>query len=89
MLFRSQTFDTVVYEGKETAKPLFVDLYVPGFFSDREVAAMLEAVADALVEHAGVERKWLFIHTHFPLPEQVYIGGGIARWDAYRGKPSR
>jgi hypothetical protein len=84
-----QTFDTVVYEGEETSKPLFVDLYVPGFFSDREVAAMLTAVAEALIRHAGAERKWLFIHTHFPLPEQVYIGGGIARWDAYRGKPNR
>jgi len=84
-----QTFDTVVYEGKSTGKPLFVDLYVPGFFSDREVSTMLEAVADALVKHAGVEREWIFIHTHFPLPEQVYIGGGIARWEKYRGKPSR
>ena len=28
-----QTFDNIVYEGQETDKPLFVDLYVPGFFS--------------------------------------------------------
>jgi len=83
-----QTFDNVVYEGKETDKPLYVDLYVPGFFSDDDVKGMLNAVADALVDHAGVERKWLFIHTHFPLPEQVYIGGGITKWDTYRGKPN-
>lgn len=83
-----QTFDNIVYEGKETDKPLFVDLYVPGFFSDERVHAMLEAVADALVDHAGIERKWLFIHTHFPLPGQVYIGGGITEWDTYRGKPN-
>lgn len=83
-----QTFDNIVYEGEETDKPLFVDLYVPGFFSDDDVHGMLEAVADALVDHAGVERKWLFIHTHFPLPEQVYIGGGITKWDTYRGKPN-
>lgn len=83
-----QTFDHTVYEGKETNKPLYVDLYVPGFFSDDDVTGMLNAVADALVDHAGVERKWLFIHTHFPLPGQVYIGGGIANWDTYRGKPN-
>ncbi|WP_319468651.1 alpha/beta hydrolase [uncultured Pseudodesulfovibrio sp.] len=84
-----QTFDHIVYEGKETDRPLYVDLYVPGFFSDDDVKGMLNAVADALVDHAGVERKWLFIHTHFPLPEQVYIGGGIASWDTYRGKPNK
>ena len=81
-----QTFDTVIYEGKQTKKPLFVDLYVPGFFSDENVKDMMNAVADGLIEHAGAEREWLFIHTHFPLPEQVYIGGGIAQWDTYRGE---
>ena len=83
-----QTFDNIVYEGKETDKPLFVDLYVPGFFSDDDVHGMMNAVADALVDHAKAERKWVFIHTHFPLPEHVYIGGGIAKWDRYHGKPS-
>lgn len=74
-----QTFDNIVYEGKETDKPLFVDLYVPGFFSDDDVHGMMNAIADAMVDHVGVERKWLFIHTHFPLPEQVYIAGGITK----------
>lgn len=83
-----QTFDNIVYEGKETDKPLFVDLYVPGFFSDDDVHGMLNAIADAMVNHAGIDRQWLFIHTHFPLPEQVYIAGGVTRWDQYRGKPS-
>jgi len=83
-----QTFDHIVYEGKESNKPLYVDLYVPGFFSDDDVRGMLNAVADALVDHAGAERKWLFIHTHFPLPGQVYIGGGVSNWDTYRGKPN-
>jgi len=83
-----QTFDNTVYEGKETDKPLFVDLYVPGFFSDDDVHGMMNAVADAMVDHAKVERKWLFIHTHFPLPGHVYIGGGITNWDTYHGKPN-
>jgi esterase/lipase len=83
-----QTFDTMVYDGKTTQKPLFVDLYVPSFFSDADVHKMLEAVANALVAHAKADRKWLFIHTHFPLPGQVYLGGGITNWDTYRGKPN-
>jgi len=77
-----QTFDNVIYEGKQNNKPLFVDLYVPGFFSEDDVHGMLNAVADALVKHAHAERDWVFIHTHFPKPEQVYIGGGIAKWPA-------
>lgn len=81
-----QTFDAVVYDGKKSTKPLFVDLYVPGFFDDDKVKEMMTAIADALVEHTGAERKWIFIHTHFPLPGQVYIGGGVAEWDSYRGK---
>ncbi|WP_319777964.1 hypothetical protein [Maridesulfovibrio sp.] len=82
-----QTFDAVVYEGKRSSKPLFVDLYVPGFFDDDKVKSMMTAIADALVKHAKAERKWIFIHTHFPLPGQVYIDGGIAQWDTYRGEP--
>ncbi|MBU4377598.1 MAG: hypothetical protein KJ724_00685, partial [Proteobacteria bacterium] len=62
-----QTFDHAVYEGKENGSPTFVDLYVPGFFSDDDVHGMLNAIADALVKHAGAERNWVFIHTHFPL----------------------
>lgn len=84
-----QTFDHAVYEGKENGSPTFVDLYVPGFFSDDDVHGMLNAVADALVKHTGAERNWVFIHTHFPLPSQVYIGGGITNWDTYRGKPNK
>lgn len=83
-----QTFDHAVYEGKENGSPTFVDLYVPGFFSDDDVHGMLNAIADALVKHAGAERNWVFIHTHFPLPQQVYIGGAITSWDTYRGKPN-
>ncbi|MGE4557542.1 MAG: alpha/beta hydrolase [Desulfovibrionaceae bacterium] len=76
-----QTFDTVIYEGKQTKKPLFVDLYVPAFLSQEDIEGVINAVADGLVEHAGAERKWIFIHTHYPLDGQVYIGGEIQRWD--------
>ena len=83
-----QTFDAIVYEGKNTDRPLFVDLYVPGFFSDDDVQGLMVALADALEKHTGVDKKWIFIHTHFPLPGQVYISGGVTDWDVYRGKPN-
>ena len=81
-----QTFDTIVYEGQKTDKPVFVDLYVPSFFSDDDVHGLMNALAEALAAHAGVDKKWVFIHTHFPLPGQVYISGGITDWDVYRGQ---
>ncbi|MFW5837534.1 MAG: alpha/beta hydrolase family protein [Desulfovibrionaceae bacterium] len=83
-----QTFDSVIYNGHPSKDPLFVDLYVPGFFSDEQVESMMLAVADALEKHAGVDKKWLFIHTHFPLQGQIYIGGAIQHWDNYRGAKS-
>lgn len=83
-----QTFDAIVWNGAKTEKPVFVDLHVASFFSDELVQKVMIAVADALVKHAGADRKWLFIHTHLPLPGQVYIAGGITDWDAYRGKPN-
>jgi len=81
-----QTFDNIIYDGAPSSAPLFVDLYVPGFFSDEQVEGMITAVADALVQYTGVGRKWLFIHTHYPLQGQIYIGGELQHWDNYRGR---
>lgn len=73
-----QTFDAIVLAGKPTAdKPLFVDLYVPCFFSQKEVAGMLTALADSLSKRTGMAKKWVFIHTHFPREGHVYIDGKI------------
>ncbi|MCA1786656.1 MAG: hypothetical protein LC657_11815, partial [Desulfobacteraceae bacterium] len=36
----------------------------------------------------GVEKKWVFIHTHFPLQGHVYINGKVVHWDNYRGQTS-
>jgi len=84
-----QTFDSVIYNGGPSSDPLFVDLYVPGFFSDEQVEQMMLAVADALEKHAGVDKKWLFIHTHFPEQGHIYIAGEVQHWDNYRGKNIR
>ncbi|MEF3698068.1 alpha/beta hydrolase family protein [Desulfolutivibrio sp.] len=85
-----QTFDAVHCMGKpSTDKPLFVDLYVPGFFTDDLVAKMMTAIAESLAQNTGLDKKWIFVHTHFPLQGQVYINGEVSRWDNYRGKPDK
>ncbi|QLA14764.1 alpha/beta hydrolase family protein [Desulfolutivibrio sulfoxidireducens] len=85
-----QTFDAVHCMGKpSTDKPLFVDLYVPGFFTDDLVAKMMTAIAESLARNTGLDKKWVFVHTHFPLQGQVYINGEVSHWDAYRGKPDK
>jgi len=85
-----QTFDAIHCMGKPaTDKPLFVDLYVPGFFTDEQVSGLMTAIADSLAKNTGVDKKWVFIHTHFPLQGQVYINGGVEHWDNYRGRPAK
>ncbi|MCJ8499740.1 alpha/beta hydrolase family protein [Desulfatitalea alkaliphila] len=82
-----QTFDAIHCMGEPvTDKPLFVDLYVPGFFTDQDVAGMMTAIADALANLTAVDKQWVFIHTHFPLDGHVYISGKVEHWDNYRGK---
>lgn len=84
-----QTFDAVHCMGKPAKdKPLFVDLYVPGFFTDAQVAGMMTAIAESLAKHTRMDKKWVFVHTHFPLQGQVYISGQVSHWDTYRGQPA-
>lgn len=85
-----QAFDSIHCMGQAaTDKPLFVDLYVPGFFTDAQVGGMMIAIADSLAKHTGMDKKWVFIHTHFPLQDQVYISGAVSHWDDYRGKKAK
>ncbi|WP_462324271.1 hypothetical protein [Desulfoplanes sp.] len=84
-----QTFDAIHCMGKPaTDKPMFVDLYVPGFFTDDQVSQLMTAIADSLKKRTGVDKEWVFIHTHFPLQGQVYISGHVEHWDNYRGRPA-
>lgn len=82
-----QTFDAIHCMGEPAAdKPIFVDLYVPGFFTDQDVAGMMTAIANSLENLTGVDKEWVFIHTHFPLQGHVYISGKVEHWDNYRGQ---
>mgnify|MGYP000844636352 CR=1 FL=1 len=82
-----QTFDAIHCMGEPaTDKPVFVDLYVPGFFTDAQVAKVMTAIAESLAKRTGVSTEWVFIHTHFPLQGQVYISGHVDHWEHYRGQ---
>ncbi len=82
-----ETFDAIHCMGEPVQdKPIFVDMYVPGFFTDQDVAGMMTAIADSLQNLTGVDKKWVFIHTHFPLQGHVYISGKVEHWDNYRGR---
>ncbi len=84
-----QTFDAIHCMGEPvTDKPIFVDMYVPGFFTDEDVAGMMTAIADSLENLTGVDKEWVFIHTHFPRQGHVYISGQVAYWDNYDGQTS-
>ncbi len=75
-----QTFDAIVLAGKPSVnKPLFVDLYVPCFLPQAKVEKVLTVLADSLAKHTGIAQKWIFIHTHFPKENQVYIDGQVMR----------
>jgi len=75
-----QTFDAIVLAGEPSLdKPLFVDLYVPCFLAQAKVEEVLVALADSLAKHTGIAQKWIFIHTHFPKENQVYIDGQVMR----------
>ena len=42
-----------------TDKPLFVDRYVPGFFTDDLVAKMMTAIAGSLAKNTGLDKRWI------------------------------
>ncbi len=81
-----QSIDSINCMGKKTVDyPIFVDLYVPGFLTTSEIKGIMTSMADNIEKFTKIDKKWVFIHTHFPRQEQVYISGGVASWDHYQG----
>lgn len=73
-----QSFDAIVLDGKtSTDRPLFVDLYVPCFFTGEKTRQTLEILADAIAKETELDKKWIFIHAHVPQAGQVYISGQV------------
>ena len=60
-------FETIYCPGCENVgikKPIFVDLYVPGFMSEEEIQTVMKSLAQAIENHTDYSKKDLFIHTH-------------------------
>jgi len=79
-----QTFDAVycpACEGTPKAVVIFVDLYVPGFMTDKQIAGLLTSLASSLEKHTGIAKEWVFIHTHFPREGHIYISGKVVKWE--------
>jgi hypothetical protein len=81
-----QTLDSVNCMGEKTTnRPILVDLYVPGFFTNELIGTMMASLAASIERNVGLDRKWVFIQVHFPNQGQVYLSGEIQVWDDYKG----
>jgi hypothetical protein len=80
-----QTFDAVYCpssEGAPETQVIFVDLYVPCYFTDTQIAALMTSLAASLEKHTGIAKDWVFIHTHFPKSGHVFISGNVAKCES-------
>jgi hypothetical protein len=81
------TLDSVNCMGEKTTEyPILVDLYVPGFFSDEDIAGFMESLATALQTNVGIDPQWVFIYVHVQKPGQVFISGEVLYGD---GSPDK
>ncbi|HOO34056.1 MAG TPA: hypothetical protein PLO84_09725 [Thermotogota bacterium] len=82
-------FETIYCPGCEKAgikRPVFVDLYVPGFMSEGEIQTVMKSIAVAIENHTDYDKKDLFIHTHVAEKYQLYIMGDIVtNWSQVGG----
>jgi hypothetical protein len=77
-----QTFEEINWNGKRVdSVPVFVDLYVPGFLTDKMVATIMLSIADSLAKSTGVEKKWVFIHTHTAQQGRVLLSEKVQYFD--------
>ena len=82
-------FETIYCPGCEDVgikKPIFVDLYVPGFMSQEEIQTVMKSLAQAIENHTDYRKKDLFTHTHVAEKFQLYIMGDIVtNWSQVGG----
>ncbi|MFO1415461.1 MAG: lipocalin-like domain-containing protein [Burkholderiales bacterium] len=84
-----QTFDAINSMGEAVDnRPLFVDLYVPGFMTDATVGKVMRAIASSLAQQTGVDRKWVFVHTHTAEQGRVLLSGDVQYFDRRDDKPA-
>ena len=81
-----QTLSNINCMGKKRIDgPILVDLYVPGFLTSDMIGKIMTSLAESLERHTGLDKKWVFIHTHFPRQNDVYLSGQIQHGDDYQG----
>ena len=84
-----QTFDAVYCPSSkepEKAKIIFVDLYAPGFMTDKEIGQVMVSLANVIEKHTKVAKELVFIQAHVGKAEHVYISGKMAVWSDFVGE---
>jgi hypothetical protein len=75
-----QTFKAIYCPGCKKAKlnkPIFVDMYVPGFMTEDEIKKTMTSLAAALERYTDYTRNEVFIYTHIASKGQLYIMGDV------------
>jgi hypothetical protein len=73
-----QRFEAINCMGKKAeGHPIFVDLYVPDFLTNAEVAIIMHSIADSLARNTGINKKWVFVHTHTAEKGRVLLSGEV------------
>lgn len=84
-----QTFDAVYCPSSkepDKAKIIFVDLYAPGFMTDKEVGEVMVSLANSIEKHTKISKELVFIQAHVGKAEHVYISGKMAKWSDFIGE---
>ena len=71
---------TAASEQPARSHPVLVDLLVPDFNADDDVARMMTAVADSLAARGGIVRDNIFINQRDARSGRVFDAGDIVRW---------
>jgi hypothetical protein len=82
-------YETIYCPGCENVgikKPIFVNLYVPGFMSEEEIQTVMKSLAQFIENHTDYSKKALFIHSHIAEKYQLYIMGDVVtNWSQVGG----
>ena len=73
-------------EGAEIENPVFVDLYIPAFITDDELATIMISMANAIANCTDYNLNDVFIHTHIAEKKQLFIMGNlVTNWKQVGG----
>ncbi|MCW8328537.1 hypothetical protein MD588_06925 [Photobacterium sp. SDRW27] len=61
--------------------PLLVDLIAPNFNTEKQIAAMLELIANTIAEQVPIAKNNIFINFTPAYSDGVYDEGHVVEWD--------